>query len=88
MAEEKVIGNVQLGKQGITDNFIASLIHRFKTHKNIKVSVLKSARPEGKEGKKQVREYADTILEGLGNKFTARIIGFTINLKKWRKPQR
>lgn len=88
MAEKKTLGQLQLGKQGITDNFISGLKNMFNTHKNVKVSVLKSARPEGKEGKKKVKEYAKKILEKLGKKYTARVIGFTINIKQWRKAVR
>jgi RNA-binding protein YhbY len=77
--------NIQLGKQGITENFISSLKNYFKTRQNVRISVLKSARDEGKEGKKQVKEYSEKILEKLGKNYTAKIIGFVIVLKKWRK---
>lgn len=82
-----VIGNVQIGKQGITENFIISLANQFKNKECIKISVLKSARPEGKGGKAKVKEYAEEILKGLGPKYTAKTIGFVIALKKWRKPR-
>jgi hypothetical protein len=49
---------------------------------------LKSARGEGKEGKVRVKAITDELLEKLGPKFTAKVIGFTIIVKKWRKPQR
>ena len=78
------IGYVQLGKQGITDNFIETLKNHFKKNKNVKISVLKSARKD----KKQVKEYSEKILEKLGNNYTVRVIGFTIVLKKWRKTVR
>lgn len=78
----------QIGKQGLTENFIKSLENCFKTNKNAKIYVLKSARPEGKEGKAQVEKYANEIVEKLGKIYTASTIGFTINLKKWRKPMR
>lgn len=77
--------NIQLGKQGITENFIKSLQNQFKSEDNVRISVLKSARSEGKEGKKEVREYSEKLLDNLGKKYTAKIIGFTIILKKWRK---
>ena len=83
-----VNANIQLGKNGVSDNFILTLQSHFKNHSNIKVNVLKNARGDGKEGREKVKEYSNEILNKLGNKFTARIIGFTINLKKWRKPQR
>ncbi|MEK6760992.1 MAG: YhbY family RNA-binding protein [Nanoarchaeota archaeon] len=79
-----IMGNVQLGKQGVTDGFVENLKHRFETHSNIKISVLKSATRDRKE----LKEVSEKILEGLGKKYTARIIGFTIVLKKWRKEVR
>ena len=78
------IGHVQLGKQGITDNFIETLKNHFKNHENVKVSVLKSA----EHNKKKLKEYSEEILEKLGKSYTSRVIGFTIVLKKWRKPKR
>ena len=35
--------------------------------------------------KDKIKEYSEKILEKLGNKYTAKIIGFTIFVKKWRK---
>jgi len=77
-------GQVQLGKNGITDNFITTLKSHFDKHQNVKVSVLKGASPS----KKQVKEYSEEILEKLGKRFTAKTIGFTIFVKKWRKDVR
>ena len=78
------IGYVQLGKQGITDNFIGTLKNHFKKNKNVKVSVLKSAGHD----KIKVKKFSEEILEKLGNNYTVRVIGFTIVLKKWRKAVR
>ncbi len=78
------VGYLQLGKAGLTENFLQTLKTRFDKHRTIKVSVLKSA---GRE-KKQIKEYSEKILEELGEKFTSKVIGFTIILKKWRKPVR
>ena len=75
------IGKIQLGKNGLTDNFIETLKCCFKKYKAIRISVLKSARSE----REKTREYADRILEKLGKNYTARVIGFTIVLRKWRK---
>lgn len=79
-----VMGKVQLGKQGITDNFISGLQNCFKTHENVKVSVLKSAGHDRDEVKKMSEE----IINKLGKKYTAKVIGFTINVKKWRKARK
>jgi len=75
---------IQIGKNGVTENFINSLKNNFKTHINVRISVLKSS---GRDREK-IKEMAAQILEKLGNNYTSRIIGFTITIKKWRKPVR
>ena len=44
-----VVATSQIGKNGITDNFIKTLETQFKNHKVVKIGVLKNARGEGKE---------------------------------------
>jgi RNA-binding protein YhbY len=70
-----IMGNIQLGKQGITENFIGTLKTYFKKHKNVKVSVLKNA------GRDKIKDYAEEMKTKLGKNYSARIIGFTINLR-------
>ena len=77
-------GHVQLGKNGVTDNFIKTLKDHFTNHELVKVSVLKSAGHE----REKAREFADEIVRKMGRNFTAKMIGFTIFLRKWRKPVR
>ena len=72
---------MQLGKNGITDNFIKTLKNGFTFHENVRISVLKSA---GRR-KEKIKEYEEEILNKLGNNYTARRIGFTIVVKKWRR---
>jgi len=62
---------MQLGKNGLTKELL----------ENIKISVLKSAR----ESKADVKKYAEEIISFLGSKFTFKVMGFSIFLKKWRK---
>ena len=76
-----LIRQMQLGKQGITENFINSLKNQFKNSQVIKISVLKSATRDREE----IARIKDELLEKLGKNFTGRIIGFTIILRKWRK---
>jgi RNA-binding protein YhbY len=78
------IRQIQLGKNGLTENFICNLKHHFDTCKNIKISVLKSCCRDREELKK----ISDEILEKLGKTYTARIIGYTIIVKKWRRDMR
>lgn len=73
----------QLGKKGLTSEFLKNLKQRFEKYQNktIKIHVLKSAR----ESKEDVKKYAEEIKGYLGDKFTYRVMGFSIFLKKWRK---
>lgn len=80
-----MIRTIQLGKGGITENFIDSLENQFKSSRIIKISVLKSATRDRKE----LTEIKDALLEKLEKtklpkrgQFRARIIGFTIVLRK------
>ena len=74
-------GFMQLGKNGVTDSFIECLKTYFKTHENMKISVLKNARNE----REDVKKYSKEIVEKLGKFYTTKTIGFTIIVKKWRK---
>ena len=95
------IRQIQLGKQGVTENFLSTLKNQFKNCKNVRISVLSNAR----KNKNDVKKYSEEILEKLnsrprtvhsktnllpttksfGKKYTARIIGFKIVIKKWRQ---
>ena len=72
--------SVQLGKQGVSENFIATLKGHFENHKQVRISVLKNAR----KNKDDVKKYANEIISKLGAKYTYKTIGFTILLRKWR----
>jgi len=78
-----MIREVQLGKNGITENFIGMLKVHFSNCRTVKVSVLKSAR----EDRDDLKKIADELLKHLGENYTARVIGFKIVLKKWRQPR-
>ena len=78
------ITNIQLGKQGLTKNFVETLKNHFVKNQIIKISVLKSAGHE--RGK--VKAYSEEILKELGVRYTTRVIGFTIAVRKWRRDMR
>lgn len=75
---------MHLGKNKITENFVETIKDHFKNHDAVKISVLKG----GGHNQTTVRAYAEEILEKLGKNYTAKVIGFTIFLKKWRKKVR
>jgi len=76
---------MQIGKGGVTDNFISTLKTYFKKSRVVKIAVLKSAREKGRE---QTKQYSEDLLKEMGPNFTSKVIGHTIALKKWRKAQR
>lgn len=75
---------MHLGKRGLTEKFLNDIKRRFDNKKieNIKISVLRNARENGRE---DIKKYAEEIINFLGNKYSYRILGFSIFLKKWRK---
>lgn len=73
--------SMQIGKNGLTENFLISLKNVFKKYENVKIVILKSAGHD----REKVREMAEKIQAELGKNYTYKIIGFTIFLKKWRK---
>ncbi len=75
---------IQIGKNGLTAGLTTRLKNDFKTHELVKMHILKSAGHE----KEKVKEISEKILSELGNKYTCRIIGFMLILRKWRKDKR
>jgi RNA-binding protein YhbY len=76
-----IIRAIQLGKNGVSEGFIESLKKQFVNSQNVRISVLKSCCRD----KKELEEIKNKILDELGKNYTARTIGYTIALKKWRK---
>ena len=75
------IRQLQLGKKGLTKDFIETLKKHFEKAKTIKISVLKSCCRDKSELKKMEQE----ILKQLGENYHSRSIGYAINLRKFSK---
>lgn len=71
----------QIGKLGLTENGISSLNNAFKTHSQIRISVLKSATRKREE----LIKLADKICNSVEYKCNYKIIGFTIILIRLSK---
>lgn len=74
------LGQMQIGKQGLTDNFIETLKKHFDKFRTVKISVLKSATRDRKE----IKNMGEEIAAKLGSNFTSRVLGFTIVIQRWR----
>lgn len=81
---KKLIPEIQIGKFGLTDGILEALRNAFKTHENVKISILKSV----KRNREIVEGIAKKIISKFGTNYTYRIVGFTIAIKKWRKARR
>jgi len=71
----------QIGKSGLTEGVLQSLELAFKNHKVLRLSVLKNAVRD----KEKVKEIATEIAEKLNGRYSYRIIGFTIVMRKLKK---
>jgi RNA-binding protein YhbY len=76
-----VLVRFQIGKNGLTDGFIAGVKTAFKTADNMRISVLKS----GTRDRAELDEMNNKILSALGESYTSKVIGYTIAIRKWRK---
>lgn len=74
----KKIARFQIGKKSLAPQIVETLTTAFKNHRQVRISVLKSA-PRDKE---KILSYAKEIQEKLPFKTRARIIGFTIVLSR------
>jgi RNA-binding protein YhbY len=75
---------IQLGKNGVSDNFIGTLKNHFTKANQVRIAVLKNAGHD----KESVEKYSEEILTYFDKKYTAKRIGFKIIIKKWRKDKR
>lgn len=79
----KKIITMQIGKKGLTKEFLQDIKRNFEKYKDLKISVLKSARDD----KKQIKGFANEITTFLGPNYISRVIGFTIAIKRLRNPK-
>jgi len=75
----------QLGKRKLTEGFINALETTFKNHELVRITALKSGCRDREELKKISQEICTKLGEKMKKDFTAKIVGFTIFVRKWRK---
>lgn len=78
------IKKLQIGKKGLTPEFVEQLKRIFENEQMLKIAILKSACRDKKEAEKMTEE----LLEALGKNYTARLVGYVLTIRKWRKPMR
>lgn len=74
----------QLGKSGLTQGFLELLEKSFKNNELVKVTVLRTATRSKDQLKAIAKKICDELSTKLKKKFTAKIVGFTLFIKKWK----
>jgi RNA-binding protein YhbY len=80
----KQIKRLQLGKNGLSLEFIDQVKSIFENELMIKISILKSACRE----KSEAKQIAEELIEALGPKYGYKLVGYVLTVTKFRKLQR
>jgi len=75
---------LQIGKKGLSQEFINQVKSVFKKEKIIKISILKSACRNREEAEK----IGEEIVSQLGKNYIYKRIGYVLTIKKFRKDVR
>jgi RNA-binding protein YhbY len=75
-----IMMKLNIGKNGLTSEFIENLKKMFVKAESIRVGLLKSSTRDREE----VKKWAEEMVRALGKNYTYKIIGYTIALRKWR----
>jgi RNA-binding protein YhbY len=74
----------QIGKKGLTEEFIKQIETTFTTCRKIKIDILKSACRD----KEEAKQIAQTLIDRLGKNFDYKLIGYVLTIMKFNKAVR
>ncbi len=74
----------QIGKKGLTDEFVKQLEITFKTCRKVKVDILKSACRD----REKAKQIAKTLVDKLGKSFDYKLIGYVLTVMKFNSAVR
>lgn len=77
----KKIKKLQIGKNGLTPEFIEQVKRIFEETESMKITILRSACRDKAEAKKIAEELADA----LGKNYAYRLVGYVLTLNKFRR---
>jgi|APSaa5957512622_1039677.scaffolds.fasta_scaffold43322_4 RNA-binding protein YhbY len=80
----KPIKKFQIGKKGLTTEFVEQMQKTFEKSEMVKIDLLQSSTRDKAEADK----LGEDLINKLGNKFTFKRIGYTLVVRRWRKAQR
>jgi RNA-binding protein YhbY len=71
----------QIGKKGLTEEFIKQIETTFTTCRKVKIDILKSACRD----KEEAKQIAKAIVDKLGKNFDYKLIGYVLTIMKFNK---
>ncbi len=80
----KPIRQLQMGKAGLSEAFIAQVKSVFENETMVKISILKSACRDKKDAKK----IGEDLVDKLGTKYGFKLVGYVLTVSLFRKDQR
>lgn len=78
----KYVKRFQIGKNGLTDEFVNQIRISFQKERMVKISILKSAT----RNKEEAKNMADELIKKLGENYRYRLIGYVLTVMRYRKP--
>ena len=80
----KPVRQLQMGKAGLSPEFVEQVRSVFDTDKLVKISILRSCCRD----KSDARRIGEELVERLGPKFGFKLVGYVLTVVKFRKDQR
>jgi len=80
----KQIKRLQIGKNGLSIAFIEQVKGFFENEEVLKISILKSACRD----KKDAVKLSDSLMDSLGKKYSYKLVGYVLTVRRFRKDQR
>jgi len=80
----KQIKRLQLGKNGLSPEFIEQVKKVFENEQILKISILKSACRD----KKDAEKIGEDLLNALGKKYIFRLVGYVLTINKFKRDMR
>ncbi len=78
------IKKLQIGKNGLTEEFVSQVKGIFINERMVKIAILKAACRD----KAEAKTIAENLLEALGKKYDYKLVGYVLTISKFRKEQR
>ncbi|MBX4212254.1 YhbY family RNA-binding protein [Candidatus Pacearchaeota archaeon] len=77
-----IVATFQIGKAGLTEGVIESLLAALKNHRQVRISVLQSSGRDRNSMESLAEDMKNMLSEKQSGNYYTKIIGFTIILKK------